>query len=355
MTLPDRTARRKPLQKPRRLGLYSPFVLLLILVLAWSTAWLWLRAETQRRMDMARASLAAEGKDLSWARRSISGFPFRLDVSLTDFRLREASGWALAAPALKAEAPVFAPAHWVVVAPDGVVVTRRVGGNLIVKAKILRASFSQPDDHPPRVSVEGIGLTFTAAPGANPFFVTASQEFHLHTRAGPGDRGAVYVSLDRAQAPLPGLMGRIAEGKPVNLIVDAIYSHAGALNGRDWAGAVDAWRRAGGALDVRSLRLQAGGALLDAHAGILTVGADGRLQGSLAVSLHQAPRALAVMGQTGAIAPEAVGAAATVIGARSQGPSQGGSQDSGAAVTLDFQAGQTTLGPAAIGPAPKVY
>ncbi|MGI9170166.1 MAG: DUF2125 domain-containing protein, partial [Caulobacteraceae bacterium] len=43
---------------------------------------------------------------------------------------------------------------------------------------------------------------------------------------------------------------------------------------------------------------------------------------------------------------EAAGAAAAVIGARG-GPA--------ATVTLDFQAGQTTLGPAAIGPAPKVY
>jgi hypothetical protein len=347
MTLPDRTAPRKF----RRLGLYGPFALLLVLALAWSALWLWLRAATLEGMDAARLSLAAHGRDLSWASRSISGFPFRLDLNLADVRLREASGSGFSVPTLKAEAPVFAPGHWVAVAPGGVVITRRAGGQVIVKAKVLRASFSRPLDHPPRVSVEAVGLTFTAAPGANPFFVSAAQEFHLHTRAGPDDQGAIYVALDQAKAPLTGLVGKIAQGKPVNLAIDAIYSHAAALTGPDWRGAVDAWRRAGGALEVRGLRLQAGEALLDARAGTLTVGDDGRLRGSLSVTLRQAPRALAVMGRQGAIAPQAADAAATVVGARSQGPSPAAI----ATATIDFQAGQTTLGPAAIGPAPKVY
>jgi len=347
MTLPHPTAPRKF----RRLGLYGPFALLALLALAWSAGWLWLRAETLGRMDGARRTLAARGGELSWTSRSVSGFPFRLDVKLAGIALREASGSAITAPMLNAEAPVFAPSHWVAVAPDGVVIARRIGGNLVVRAKVLRASFSQPRDHPPRVSVEGIGLTFTAEPGANPFFVSAAQAFHLHTRAGPGDQGAVYIALGRATAPLTGLMGRIAEGGPVSLTLDAIYSHAAALGGADWRGAVDAWRRAGGALEVRSLRLQAGAALLDARSGTLTVGDDGRLRGSLAVSLRQAPRVLAVMGEAHAIAPEAARASATVVGARSQGAGQGAV----ATATLDFQAGQTTLGPAAIGPAPKVY
>jgi hypothetical protein len=347
MTLPDRTAPRKP----RRLGLYGPFALLAVLALAWSAGWVWLRGETLGRMDAARLAWAAQGGELSWASRSISGFPFRLDVNLTDVRLRESTGWALAVPTLNAEAPAYAPGHWVTLAPGGVVITRPVGGNLIVKAKVLRASFSRPGDHPSRVSVEGIDLTFTPAPGARPFFVAAAQEFHLHTRAGPGDQGALYVALDQAKASLAGLVGEIAAGRSVNLTLDAIYSHAGALTGRDWVRAVDAWRRAGGAVSVRNLRLQAGAALLETHGGVLTVGADGRLRGSLAVRLNQAQRVLAAMGRAGAIAPEAAAAAATVAGAHSQGSSQ----NAPVTADLDFQAGQTTLGPAAIGPAPRVY
>ena len=331
----------------RRLGLYIPFLLLLAFALAWSAGWLWLRAETLRRLDGARASLAGTGRELSWTSRNVSGFPFRLDVDFTDLGLREPSWWALAFPKLNAEASVFAPTHWVAVAPAGAAFTRPTGGQVIVGAKVLRASVSDLAARPPRISVEGIALTFTPAPGAEPFFVRAAAALHLHTRVGPGDQGAIYLELDRAKAPLSGLMGRIAAGGPVSLIADAIYSHAAALGGPDWATAVRAWSGAGGALNVRRLRLTAGDAVLNAHGGTLTVDDDGRLRGTLTASLRQAPRALAVMGGEGTIAREAAGAAAEVVGARGQGPL--------ATVTLDFQAGQTTLGPAAIGPAPKVY
>jgi hypothetical protein len=343
MTLPARA----PLRKPRRLGLYGPFVVLLVLAAVWSAGWLWLRAETIRRMDGARRSMIDGGQGLDWASRSVSGFPFRLDVDLTDARVGEASGWAVTAPRLQAEAPAFAPTRWVVVAPGGVVVQRPAGGAVIVTAKVLRASISDVGARPPRLSVEGIGLTFAAAPGAAPFFMTAAEAFHFHTRAGPGDRGAAFIELDEAKVPLSGLMGRIAAGKPLNLLAEAVYSHAGALTGADWASAVRAWRRAGGALNIQRLRLAAGRAVVDARSGTLSVDDEGRLRGSLTASLQAAPRALGVLSQGGALPPEAAGAAAQVVGAGSAGAL--------ATVTLDFQAGETTLGPAAIGPAPKVY
>ena len=347
MTLPDPPTARKPPGKPRRLGLYAPFGLLLVAVIGWSFAWLWLRGEVERRMDEGRAAMARGGYRLSWASRTLSGYPFRLDVTLTDAAVRAPSGWAVTAPTLKGEAFAFSPDHWIAVAPDGVVYTRRVGGAVVVKAKALRASLSEADAHPPRVSVEGIGLTFTAEPGANPYFITAADEVHLHTRAGPNDQGAAYFELDNAKANFPGLIGRIAEGRPVSLIADGIYSHAGALDGRDWAGAVRAWSAAGGALKVRRMRIAAGQALLDAQAGTLGVGDDGRLTGILTASLRQAPRALTAMGRAGAISPEALGSAAAVLGARAVGPA--------ATVTIDFQAGQTTLGPVAIAAAPRIY
>ena len=333
--------------EPRRLGLYVPFVVLLAFALAWSVGWLWLRAEVLRGMDAARQSMAGSGRELDWASRSISGYPFRLDVTLTNPRLGDLSGWGLAAPTLNAEALVFAPTRWVAVTPAGVTIALPTRGEVIVKARVLRASLSNLNAHPPRISVEGIGLTFTAAPGADPFFLTAAGELHFHTRAGPGDQGAAYFELDQAKAPLSGLMGKIAAGRPVNLVADATYTHAASLTGADWASAVRAWSAAGGALNVRHLRLAAGDAVIDAQAGTLTVDDDGRLRGSLGASLRQAPRVLAVMGRQGTIAPEAAGAAAQVVGARGRGAV--------ATVTLDFQAGQTTLGPAAIGPAPKVY
>jgi hypothetical protein len=67
----------------------------------------------------------------------------------------------------------------------------------------------------------------------------------------------------------------------------------------------------------------------------------------LDLSLRQAPRALGVLADTGAVSAERAAAAVAVAEAR-------GTRDL-ARATLNFEAGQTTLGPVALAPAPKVY
>ncbi|HEY5072016.1 MAG TPA: DUF2125 domain-containing protein [Caulobacteraceae bacterium] len=334
-------------RKRRRLGLLGPMVVLLLAAGGWSGGWFWLKGEVERRMDMARAAWTGEGRELAWERRRIYGFPFRLDVDLAGVRMREPSGWALAVPEIEAEAFVFAPTRWVALAPQGVVFTRRSGGPVVVRAKVLRASLSEFAASPPRLSVEGIGLSFRAPRGANPYFITAASQLHIHTRAGPADQGAVFFELDKARARLGGLMGRIAGRRPVNITADLIYSHASALAGADWPSAVTAWASAGGAMTVRNIQIAAGDAILNARSGTLTVGDEGRLNGALTATLREAPRALQAMGEAGTISPEAARTASAVIGA--------GGDRSGITVTVHFQAGRTTLGPAAIGPAPRLY
>src|SRR5262245_53083068 len=113
MSVPDPTAPRKP----SRLGLYIPFGLLLIFIAACSAAWLWARGETDARLDAGVEALRRAGYELSWSERKIGGYPFRLDVTLTDAHVRDRSGWALDAPRLEAEAFLHAPTHWIVAAP----------------------------------------------------------------------------------------------------------------------------------------------------------------------------------------------------------------------------------------------
>ncbi|MGZ3371660.1 MAG: DUF2125 domain-containing protein, partial [Caulobacteraceae bacterium] len=70
--------------------------------------------------------------------------------------------------------------------------------------------------------------------------------------------------------------------------------------------------------------------------------------GSLAVTLRQAPRGLDALSAEHIVEPDAAQSAATVVQARKGGGDV-------AEASLDFQAGRTTLGPVALGPAPKVY
>jgi len=348
MTLPD----PPPPRKVRRRGLYAPYVLALVLAAGWCGAWFWIRGEAERRMAAARDQLAASGYTLAWQSRRIDGFPFRLDLHLTGVKVGEPSGWAVSLPRLEAEAYAYSPTHWMLVAPDGVTFTRPRDGGVAVQAKVLRASLSNFDQHPPRLSIEGEDLTFAAAPGAKPYFITAAKGFNLHLRAGPNDQGAVYVGLVQANATLSGLMARIAEGKPIGLTADAIFSKAGEFQGKDWPGAVQAWNAAGGAFQVRQLTVQAGESVLDARSGVLSVDPDGRVRGTLRAALRQAPQALTVMGQAGKITPKAAEDASSAAMAAQAGAAQQGDV---AHVTLDFKNGRTVLGPVSVGPAPKVF
>ncbi len=343
MTLPDPATPRKA----RRLGLWGPFAALAVGLAAWSAGWLWLRGEADRRLDAASAAATRSGGTLSWSGRHWHGYPFRLDVDFTGLVWRDPSGWALAAPSLKTEAFVFAPGHWVAVAPGEVTLTRPAAGPVVIRGQVLRASVSEFAAHPPRVSLEGLGLSFATPPGAHGFFLSAARTVHVHTRAGPGGQGAIFLEVDGGQASQGGLFAAIAGGGPVNLVGDAIASHADALRGPDWPAAARAWSEAGGALEVRRLLIQAGPAVLEARSGALAFDRDGRLSGALPATLRQAPRALAAMSGAGMVAPEAAHGAGVVLGAAGVGPALD--------IDLHFQAGRTTLGPVAIGPSPKVY
>jgi hypothetical protein len=101
-------------------------------------------------------------------------------------------------------------------------------------------------------------------------------------------------------------------------------------------------------MTVRQAGLTAGDAIVGVTSGSLVAARDGRLSGVLDVTLRQAPRGLAAMADTGVIDPQAAQAAALVAQTR-----QGTGEAAQARIT--FQAGRTTLGPVALGPAPKVY
>ncbi|CAN7252842.1 DUF2125 domain-containing protein [Phenylobacterium sp. LjRoot219] len=343
MSLPDPLAARKP----RRLGLYLPFVLLLIAAVGWTVFWLWARGEVQKRLDASVADLGRAGYQLSWKERTIGGYPFRMDVTLREARVREPSGWGLDAPEIAGEAFLYAPTHWVIAAPQGLTFVRPRGGSVAVGGKLLRASLNGLEKRPPNFSFQGQGLTFTPVAGAEPFALQSAELVEFHLRPGPNDEGGVFARLDNGKARLSGLFGQIAGDKPVSLVWNSTLSKISTFHGADWADAVRRWSDAGGRMTVRDAKLTAGEALIETSASTLAVGRDGRLRGVMPVSLRQAPRALGAMAQTGVLPETTASAASAVAAARQTGETT--------RATLNFEAGQMTLGPVALGPAPRIY
>lgn len=329
-----------PSRKPRRRGLFAPFVLMLVVAIGWSIGWLWLRGQTEQRMDATALSLKSRGYDLSWESRTFSGYPFRMDVRLVNARVAEPSGWALRAPELSGEANAYDIGHWVIVAPAGVVMTRPINGDVSITGQALRASFAGFDKYPPRISVQGANLVFTPIGGAAPFPLLSTQALELHVVPGPDDQGAIFFKANAAKARFPGLLGRIAQDRTVDLMWDSRISKISQLHGSNWADAVRDWSAAGGALTVQQGKLNAGEAMIEAKSGALTVGDNGRLQGALDVTVRELP----APGQA-LSSPEA--AAAAVAQALGKDPTL--------SATLSFENGRTRLGLFDTGPSPRVY
>jgi len=343
MSVPDPL----PARKPRRLGLYIPFALALIGAAAWSGAWFWARIQLKDALAAEASRLRTAGYDVAWADQMVGGYPFRLDVTLTDARIRDVSGWALATPRLEAEANMLSPGRWMIAAPQGLTFTRPRGGPVMVKGELIRASLRSLDKTPPGFSFEGVKLTFTPDPGAQPFALAAAERVEFHLRPGPDDEGGAFLRVDKGAASPAGLLGRIAGDKPVAMTWNSTMTRASRFSGETWPQAVRAWSDAGGQINVREAGVSAGDAILGAQPAKLAVAPDGYLSGGLDLTLRQAPRALAALGQSGAVPPEAAAAAAVVAAARQEGDV--------VRARLTFQAGRTTFGPVAIGPAPRVY
>jgi hypothetical protein len=343
MTMPDSPTPRKP---PRRFWLFAPFVVVLIAVAAWSAGWLAIRAAVAQRMDAAAQTPAGAGYRLEWGRRGIGGYPFRIEVGLDQAKVSEPSGWALAAPRFEAQANAYDLGHWVMAAPQGLVLTRPGAGDVIVTGQRLRVSLIKVEGAAPRLAFEGIKLGFAPAPGAQPFALVSADHLGLYTRPVAADAMEVLLQLDGA-APGPQSLLAVIADRPVTMRWQASVSKLSALHGPDWPSAVRAWSAAGGVIDVAHGEVGAGSAGLTAGQSRLTVADDGRLRGTLVSELRGALPALHRLSQAGILPPLAADIAASVIAARTAGPVT--------KADLVFQAGVTTLGPAAIGPAPRIY
>lgn len=326
--------------------LLIPLGLAVVAAVAWCAYWFIARDRLLSAMDVQVAAQRADGRRIEWAERRVEGFPYRLKIVLSQARVESPSGWALRAPRLEAQANAYQLTRWVAAAPEGVVVVRPVAGPLHIDARVLRASLAGAGGVPPRISVEGVDLRFAPLDGAEPFLLAGAERAEFHLRPAPGGDAQLLFRVRGAQPRPAGLMAFISGNAPANFVWDARLTNVAALGGPTWAEAVRGWARSGGRMEVAQASLQAGDLRALNKGGVLSVSPDGRLRGRMNVMLNRPLKALSALTRIEQTDPAAVDTATAI--ARTRG-------DADIELPLGFEAGQFTVGPVAVGPAPKVF
>ena len=258
-----------PAPRPRRrIGLFLPYILLATIVLAWTAAWFFIRGKAESEMDAWLAREAQAGRQWTCADRSITGFPFRLELRCA----RSDSRFTLGPITLVVQ--VYDPRHAVLEAAGPFHVEQ---GDLTgdVTWTSLEASFHAASNGFSRVSLvvdAPKGSVQSPDPGPVDF---AAQHLELHARPTPGrfeSEGAIDVSLRLAKAAVPRLDALSGSADPADIDLDTTIERANVLRTGTVARELEKWRQADGRLDVNRISIAKGERRLQAKG---AVGLDG--------------------------------------------------------------------------------
>ena len=338
---------------PRR-GLATPFIIVGLVLAVWTGWWFYLTRQIETRLEAQVEALRQDGWAITYAGATTTGWPFRARVSIPHADLRAPSGHGVAAPELVAEANAWNPDRWVVIAPDGLTLTRADKGKVGIRGDGLRMSVSHLTDRFPDFRAEMIRPVFTAHEDAEPFPIASAERIQLETRPHLTDGEAtsdevdvLFRLVDARGRPGGPVEGATRQGR-LSADIEATIGSASRLQGMDSAGVFAAWTAAGGRFTAVRGRLRAGDSTAVISSEALSAGPDGRLQGSLALTAERPMAAIAGLAGSRSGAVNRVGAAGAAAATAASG-------ERPVDLVVQFRDGRTWLGPFALAPAPRLF
>jgi len=295
---------------PRRRPLWRLFImpiLLLIAAAAWSAFWFFAASQVDVRADAWRAQEAKSGRVYDCAKRSVAGFPFRLEV-----RCDGASVTLLSQTA--AQAATRAP------------ITAQLGEILVVAQvydpKLLIAEFTAPatiSDRgrqtsmivnwnkahssvvglpavPQRASITFDDASINRVDGPVQAPVAGAKHVELHGRLAEGsalDRPVIETVLQIAGGSVQGLHPLLVQ--PFDADVRTMLSGLKDFSPKPWPERFREIQAAGGHVEIVQSRI-AQGDLIAVAAGTLGLTADGRLDGELQMTVAGIEKVIPALG-----------------------------------------------------------
>ncbi|MCB5174389.1 MULTISPECIES: DUF2125 domain-containing protein [Microvirga] len=266
-----------------RFWLYTPFVLLLLLAVAWSVGWFVIRNRADEALDTWLAAEARAGRQWTCQDRAIGGYPFRIEVTCDALTLQQGAVTASFGP-VEAVAQVYQPRRVITEIQGPLRVT---DGTVTVQGSwdLLQTSLNLAPGGLRRLSLvaEAPNVTVTGLPAGE--IAAAGQHLELHARPNPSRsaENAYDVALSVRQARIPLADALVGGTEATDLESDVTVTQAEGFRGRPLAEELERWRSAGGKLDVLMLSLAKGSRRLEAK-GELRLDEEHRPEGQLALS-----------------------------------------------------------------------
>ncbi len=329
--------------KPRRLWLYIPFILLLLVAVAWSALWFYGRSRIHAEIDNLFAREATVGREWSCPDRSITGFPFRIEgrCSNPSYRQRGDAGEVIngqlkGLTIIGTTAGALAMAHVISEFEGPLVVRSPLAPELTATWKTARASTRGGVNRLERLSLEVETLAISSAGGGR--WAVGKLEAHLREGTDPSVTGAydLAIRLDNAVIPETDILTNSRD--PLTLELDARLLGLKTVDRRNWRATMETWRAGGGTIKVEQLKLAKGAPRLEAK-GDLKLDDQRRIEGRLDASFVNAG---AILQQFGVgLGPAAGG----LVGALLGGGRAGGGRDMNLRLPLVFDGGRLAIGP----------
>jgi len=291
---------------PRRRPLWRLFIMPILLVVAalgWSAFWFYSASQVDSASDAWRAREAKSGRVYDCAKRSVAGFPFRLEVRCDGVSVSLSSQTATQAPVtaklgeILVVAQVYDPKLLIAefTAP-ATIYDRGEQPSMTVNWRTARSSVAGLPGVPQRASIVFDDASIDRLNGAVQAPLARTKHIELHGRLAEGsalDRPVIETVLKIESGSVQGVHPLLAE--PFDADLRTMLSGLRDFSPKPWPQRFRELQAAGGHVEIVQSRIQQGD-LVAVAAGTLGLSAQGRLDGELQMTVAGIEKVIPALG-----------------------------------------------------------
>jgi hypothetical protein len=294
---------------PRRRPLWRLFIMPVVLViaaLAWSAFWFYAASQVDSKADAWRAQEARSGRVYDCARRSVAGFPFRLEVRCSGASvalLSQTAGQAAAQTPVTARlgqilvvAQVYDPKLLIAEFTAPATIVDRGNQSMLVNWSKARSSVIGLPAIPQRVSLVFDDATVDRVNASVQTPLARAKHIELHGRlieGTPPEEPAIETVLQIAGGSVQEVHPLLAQ--PFDADVRTMLTGLKDFSPKPWPQRFREIQAAGGHVEIVQSRIQQGD-LIAVAAGTLGLSANGRLDGELQMTVAGIEKVIPALG-----------------------------------------------------------